>query len=106
MKKYAVIKIAGSQCKVSEADEIEVNKIEGKKDSLLTFEEVLLLVDDKKIRIGQPLVKGVKVKARIIDQFKGKKIKVATYKAKSRFRKVKGSRSLLTKIRIEKIVSA
>lgn len=106
MKKYAVIKITGSQCKVSEGDEIEVNKIEGEKDSSLIFEEVLLLADDKKIKVGQPLVKGVKVKAKIVDQFKGKKIRVATYKSKSRYRRVIGSRSLLTKIKIEKIISA
>lgn len=106
MKKYAIIKITGSQCKVSEGDEIEVDKIEGEKGSPLSFEEVLLLVDDKKIRVGQPLVKGIKVKAKIIDQTKGKKIRVATYKSKSRYRRVKGSRRPLTKIKIEKIISA
>ena len=104
MVQYAVVKIGGSQFKITEGDELAVDKIEGKKDQFLTFDQVLLWVDDQKIKIGNPLVKGVKIKAKIIDQFKGKKIRVATYKAKSRYRRVKGFRPLLTKIKIEKIV--
>lgn len=105
-KKYAIIKIAGSQIKVAEGDEIKVNKIEAKKDGSLTVDDVLLLVDDKKVKIGQPLVKGASVKVKVLGQLKDKKVRVATYKAKSRYRRVKGSRALLTKLKIEKIASA
>ena len=105
MSKFAVIKIGKSQYKVVEGDELDVDKIEGKKGKALIFDEVLLLVDDKKVKIGKPLVKGAKAKAKIVDQFKGKKIRVATYKAKSRYRRVKGFRALLTKIKIEKITA-
>ncbi|OGV89706.1 50S ribosomal protein L21, partial [Microgenomates group bacterium RBG_19FT_COMBO_39_10] len=69
----------------------------------IIFDKILLLVDEKKKLLGQPLVKGVKVTAEIIEQFKDKKIRVATYKAKSRYRKVKGHRSQLTRIKISKI---
>lgn len=101
--KYAVIKIGGSQFKVAEGDELLVDKLEGEKGKMVELGEVLLLVDDKKVTIGQPLVGGVKIKAEILDQTKGKKIRVATYKAKSRYRRVKGHRRFLTKIKIEKI---
>lgn len=101
--KYAVVKIGGSQYKVSQNDVIDVDKITEKKDDFVEFNEVLLLVDDGKVKIGNPLVKEAKVKAKIVDQIKGKKISVATYKAKSRYRRVKGFRPLLTKIKIEKI---
>ena len=106
MNKYAVVKIAGFQYKASEGDELEVNKIEVEKDKDITFEEVLLIVDNDQVKIGQPFVKKAKVKAKVLEQFKGKKIRVATYKAKSRSRRVKGFRPQLTKIRIEKISSA
>lgn len=106
MKKFAVVKIAGFQYKVAEGDEIEVNKLKEEKGKDIVLEEILLLAEDDKIKIGQPLVKGAKIKAKIIDQFKGKKIRIATYKAKARFRKVKGFRPLLTKIKIEKIASS
>lgn len=105
MKKYAIVKIGGTQYKVAEGDEIEVDKIEGEKGKAVSFNEVLFLADEE-IKIGEPLVKGAQIKAKIIKQFKGDKIRVATYKAKSRYRRVKGFRPLLTKIKIEKIVSA
>ncbi|HUV42403.1 MAG TPA: 50S ribosomal protein L21 [Patescibacteria group bacterium] len=101
--KYAVIEINNRQHKVTEGEELAVDKLEGKKGEKLTFDKVLLLIDEKKRFIGQPLVKGAKVTAEIIEQFKDKKIRVATYKAKSRYRKVKGHRSQLTKIKINKI---
>ena len=106
MKKYAIVKIAGFQYKVSEGDELEVSKIEAEKNKLVIFEEVLLIVEKGQLKIGQPFVKKAQIKAKILDQIKGEKIRVATYKAKSRYRRVKGFRPLLTKIRIEKISSA
>lgn len=102
--KYAVIKTGGKQYRVAEGDEIEIDKIETEKGETFTFNEVLLLVDGEKVKVGKPLVKDAKVKARVVDQIKGKKIRVATFKAKARYRRVKGFRSRLTKVKIEKIV--
>jgi len=101
--KYAVIQTGGKQYKVSQGDELCIEKIEGEKGKVVNFDEVLLLVDGDNIQIGQPLIKGVKVKAKILDQIKDKKIRVAKFRAKSRYRKVKGHRQLLTKIKVEKI---
>jgi large subunit ribosomal protein L21 len=100
---YVIVKIGGSQYQVTAGDELEVEKLNVKKGKTIEFDEVFLLVKKGKVKIGRPLVKGVKVKARVLDHFKGKKIRVATYKAKSRYRRVKGHRKHLTKIRIEKI---
>lgn len=102
--KYAVVKIGGSQYKVAEGDEFEVEKIEGEKGNSIELKEVLLLVKEGKVKIGKPYLPGVKVKGKILDQIKSPKIRVATYKAKSRYRSVKGHRKLLTRIKIEKIV--
>jgi large subunit ribosomal protein L21 len=102
--KYAVVKIGGSQYKVAEGEMLAVAKLEGKKGQELKFEEVLLLVDEKKTLLGQPKVEGAKVKAEIVEQLKGKKIRVATYKAKSRYRRVKGFRPLLTRVKILSII--
>ncbi|MFC1727693.1 50S ribosomal protein L21 [Patescibacteria group bacterium] len=101
--KYAIVKIGGSQYRVAEGDQLDVEKIEGQKSKKITFSEVLLLVEGEAVKIGQPYLKGAEVKAEIVGQFKGKKIRVATYKAKSRYRRVIGHRKLLTKIIIKKI---
>lgn len=104
LMKYAVIKAAGKQYRVQEGDEIVIDKIEGKKGKKITFNKVLLLVNGKKVRIGTPQVAKAKVTAEILSQGKGEKIRVATYKAKSRYRRVKGFRPFLTRLKIKKIV--
>lgn len=103
---YAVIKANGKQYRVAEGEIVTIDKIEGKEGDKIDFPEVLLVVDGEKVQIGQPTVTGVKVTAKILAQFKGEKIRVARFKAKVRYRRVKGFRPLLTKIQIEKIVTA
>ena len=103
--KYAVVKIGGSQYKVSEGEMITVDRLSGKEGSSIVFSEVLLLVDDDKVKIGRPLVKDGQVKGEIVSQTKGKKIRVATFKAKARYRRVRGFRSLLTRVKILSIIA-
>jgi len=101
--KYAVIRIDDKQYKVAEGDEFLVEKIDEKEGKSVTFDKVLLLLDSKKVKIGQPLVSKAYVKAKIIAQLKSPKIRVAKFRSKSRYRKVKGHRQLLTKLKIIKI---
>lgn len=100
---FAVIKASGKQYKVSPGLVLEIDKIEGEKGSDVTFEEVLLTSDDKNISIGTPTLKGAAVKAKIIDQIKGDKVRVAKFKSKVRYRRVTGFRAQLTKIEITDI---
>jgi len=104
--KYAVVRSGGKQYKVAEGEEIVIEKITTPEGKTLNFDEVLLLVGDKKTKIGQPLIKGAKVKAKVVAHFKGKKIRVATFKAKSRYRRVKGHRQQLTRVKISSILAS
>jgi len=101
--KFAVIKLAGVQLKVSEGKEYEVNKLSGNKGDKLEIKDVLLVADGEKIQIGKPLVDGAVVKLEITSQFKGDKIKGLIYKAKSRSRRRYGYRADLTKVLVKKI---
>ena len=101
--KYAVIKISGSQYKISEGDVIVVDKLDKKENEKIEISEVLLLVDEKQTKIGKPFVKDTKVLAQILEEFKGEKIRVSTYKAKSKYRRTIGHRSKLAKLKILKI---
>ena len=101
--RYAVIRIGDKQYKVAEGDDLLVEKIDEKEGKSIVFDKVLLLLDSKKIKVGQPLVSKAYVKAKIITQLKSPKIRVAKFRAKSRYRKVKGHRQLLTKLKIIKI---
>lgn len=100
---FAVIKASGKQYKVSPGLVLEVDKIEGKTGDKVLFDEVLLVGNDDKITVGTPLISGSVVTAKIVDQVKGDKIRVAKFKAKARYRRVTGFRSQLTKIQIEDI---
>ncbi|OGH06017.1 MAG: 50S ribosomal protein L21 [Candidatus Levybacteria bacterium RBG_16_35_11] len=104
--KYAVINCSGKQYKVSEGDIINVSRVSEKPDEKISFEKVLLLVYDGKIELGRPYLLGVKVVGKVIEEFKGEKIKVSKFKAKVRVRRAMGFRPHLSKIKIEKIESS
>ncbi|MBU0572138.1 50S ribosomal protein L21 [Patescibacteria group bacterium] len=98
--KYAVVKIKGQQYRVSEGDEILVDKLGTDKLDV----RILLVVDEKGVKIGKPEVKDAKVKIKIIsEEEKGKKLYVQTFKAKSRYRRKIGFRPVYSRLLIEKI---
>ena len=102
-KKFAVIKIAGTQLKVFEGKEYDINKIEGNKGDKVEIPDVLLVVDGDDIKMGDPLVKDSKVVLEITSQKKDAKIDVLKYKAKSRYRKSIGHRALISRVLVKEI---
>ena len=101
MAKYAVIRLQGKQYKVSEKDELLVDKVV---DFKKLDPEVLLFADEGKIKVGKPILKDVKVKIKVLSEMeKGEKIDVYKFKAKSRYKRHTGFRPQYTKLLIEKI---
>jgi large subunit ribosomal protein L21 len=103
---YAVIKSGGKQYKISEGDVIEIDRLSLKKEENVVFKEVLLTSIDEKVEIGKPFLADVTVSGKIIDQFRGVKVRVAKFKAKSRYRRATGFRAELSKVKIDKINSS
>ena len=100
MAKYAVIRILGRQYKVSEGQELLIDKM----NDLKLTPEVLLVADGEKVSIGKPVVKDAKVTLKILKEVeKGEKIEVYHFKAKSRYRKHTGFRPQYTRVLVEKI---
>ncbi|HWS48783.1 MAG TPA: 50S ribosomal protein L21 [Candidatus Methanoperedens sp.] len=98
--KYAVIAISGTQYKVEENQTITVDKFD---PSIKSTDQVLLTVNDDKISVGNPLVKGASVDFELVRDYQGEKLRVSTFKAKSRYRKTHGFRAQLSDIKITKI---
>jgi large subunit ribosomal protein L21 len=98
----AVVKIGGKQFIVAEKETLLVDLLpEGTKE--LDF-DALLVIDGDKVQVGKPIVKGVKVSAKVIeDLVKGEKIRVIRYKAKKRVHKENGHRQKYSKIEIVSI---
>lgn len=99
----AVVEITGHQHLVQAGDELLVDRLSSKKGEKISLDKVLLIFNEKKIEIGNPFLKGAAVEAKVLGHLKGNKIRVARFKAKSRYRRVKGFRAALTKIKIGKI---
>ncbi len=102
---YAVIKLNSRQYKVKPGDVIEVEKLNYKKAEEVSFADVLLISSDGKVVLGTPTINGALVKATVLGETKGEKVRVSKFKAKVRYRRVTGKRQSLTKIKIEDIVS-
>ena len=101
----AIIKTGGKQYLVSPGQKIKIEKVAKKEGSEITFNQVLLLEKGKKIEIGTPLIKGVKVIGKIVRQGKAKKVIIFKYKAKKRYKVKKGHRQPFTEVEIIKIES-
>ena len=100
---YAVIKTGAKQHKVTEGDVLSVEKLAGNKGDEVVFNEVLILSDDKEVKIGKPFVDGAKVVGQIIAQKKGPKLIVYHMKRRKGFHKKTGHRQNLTSMKITKI---
>ena len=100
--KKAVVKVGGKQFIVSEKETLLVDFLpQGTKELEL---DALMLIDGDKVEVGTPVVQGVKVSAKVVDELvKGEKIRVIRYKAKKRVHKENGHRQKYTKIEITSI---
>ena len=98
----AVVKIAGKQYIVGEKETLMVDLLpEGTKELEL---DALMVIDGDKSKVGAPLVKGVQVKANVLEgKVAGKKLRVIRYKAKKRVHKEIGHRQKYTKIEVTSI---
>lgn len=102
MTKFAVVKTGGKQYLVKDGDEIIVDHVGGKEKDKIELETVATFDPDKDIELGTPTL-SIKTKAEVVAHLKGDKIRIGRFKAKSRFRKVRGFRPRLSQLKILKI---
>lgn len=103
---YAIIESCGRQYKVAEGDVVFFEKLDVEEGKKVTFDKVVLVSEDKKVEVGAPYVKGVKVEGKVVANGKDKKILVYKYKAKKNYRRTQGHRQPYTKVEITKIKTA
>lgn len=103
---YAIIESCGKQYKVAEGDVVFFEKLDAEEGKKVTFDKVILVSNDKKIEVGAPYVKGIKVEGKVVSHGKGKKIIVFKMKAKKNYRRKQGHRQPYTKVEITTIKTA
>ncbi|MDA8164520.1 MAG: 50S ribosomal protein L21 [Desulfobacteraceae bacterium] len=100
---YAVISTGGKQYQVAQGERIRVEKLAGEVGDTVEIDQVLLVADGEEIKVGQPLVEGVKVTAKIVEQGKAKKVVVFKKKRRQGYRRKQGHRQLFTALEIQRI---
>lgn len=103
---YAIVESGGRQYRAEEGHSFSVEKLPYEVGEQIELENVFLLADGDDIKIGQPTVSGAKVKATVVEQYRGKKIFVWKYRPKKRYRRRQGHRQHYTRLRIDEIVTA
>ena len=100
--KKAIVKVGGKQYLAAENETLRVDLLpEGTKDLAL---DALLVIDGDKTSVGEPTVKGVKVKATVVEEkVAGEKLRVIRYKSKKRVHKEIGHRQKYSMIKIDSI---
>lgn len=101
--KMAVIQTGGKQYLVKSGQSLKIEKLNVKNGEKITFDKVLLLIDEKEVKIGNPYVSGVKVVAESEGETRGEKVKILKYKQKTRSRIKRGYRQTYSKIKILQI---
>jgi large subunit ribosomal protein L21 len=100
---YAVIRTGGKQYKVKVGDLIDVEKLGGEDGANLELEPLLVVDDDGNVTSAADDLAKAKVTASVVDHHRGKKIRVFTYKNKTRQRRTLGHRQSLTRLKVETI---
>ena len=101
---YAIIQTGGKQFTVKTGDIIEVEKLAAEIGQEVIFSEVLAIGnDDGKLNVGTPKVEGAQVAAKVLDQFRAKKLIVFKMKRRKGYRRTHGHRQSLTRVEIGEI---
>ena len=102
---YAIANINGIQTRVAADAVIEVPRVEGEPGKALKFEQILMVCDGDKIAVGQPFVKGASFTAEVVEHLRGKKLRIFKYKRRHDYRKRRGHRDALTRLRVTGITT-
>jgi large subunit ribosomal protein L21 len=100
---YAIVRTGGKQYRVAPGEVLRVEKLEAEPGATVELAEVLLAAGDGGVRVGQPLLAGVTVTAKVVEQGKAKKILVFKKRRRKRERRKYGHRQPQTTIQVLEI---
>ena len=102
---YAVVKTGGKQYKVAPGEKLKVERIVADVGSEITLDQVLMVGEGESVRVGQPIVAGAAVKATVVAQGRGDKVKIFKMRRRKHYQKHQGHRQSYTELRIDSIAS-
>ncbi len=102
---YAVIRTGGKQYPVRQGQTVDVEKLDAAAGSEVTLDDVVLVNDGKKTKVGQPTVKGAKVTAEVVDHDQGPKVRMFKRKRRKAHKRFKGHRQPYTRLQITNVAA-
>lgn len=103
---YAVVETGGKQYRVAPGDLVAVEKITGAVGADVELDRVLLVAEGEQVVVGSPTVAGAKVVSKIVAQGRAPKVTVFKFKRRKNYRRKRGHRQALTRLRITEIVAS
>ncbi len=103
---YAVIQTGGKQYRVKSGEQVKVELLTVEVGATVSFDRVLMLGEGDGVRIGAPFLDGAAVKATVVAQGRGEKIRIFKLRRRKHFAKTQGHRQGFTEVRIDEIVGA
>jgi large subunit ribosomal protein L21 len=101
---YAVVKTGGKQYKVAPGEKLKIERIPADIGAEVTLDQVLMIVGEgDSVRLGQPIVSGAAVKATVVSQGRGEKVKIFKMRRRKHYQKHQGHRQNYTELRIDSI---
>jgi large subunit ribosomal protein L21 len=100
---YAIIRTGARQYRAEVGKTLDVDRLPYDLDHQFTITDVLLVGDDDKTVIGQPLVEGATVTVTVVEQFRDQKVIVFKYRQRTNFRRKRGHRQYYTRLRVDSI---
>ncbi len=105
-KMFAVLRTGGKQYRVTKGDVIRVEKLDAEDGAKVTLDDILMVGEPGKAKVGSPTVAGAKVTAEVVAQARAPKITVFKKKRRQNYRRKKGHRQDITILRITDIKAA
>ena len=97
---YAVVKTGGKQYRVSAGEKLKIEQITAEVGQEIVLDQVLVVADGDALKMGTPLVTGATVKAKVLSQGRGDKVRIFKMRRRKHYRKSQGHRQNYTEIEI------
>ena len=103
---YAVIQTGGKQYRVKSGEQVKVELLAAEVGATVSFDRVLMLGEGEGVKVGAPFVSGAAVKATVVAQGRGEKVRIFKMRRRKHYAKTQGHRQGYTEVRIDEIVGA
>jgi large subunit ribosomal protein L21 len=100
---YAVFRTGGKQYRAREGDKLRVERLDAEVGDTVEFDQVLMVGEGAKVKLGSPAVDGGKVEAKVTAQGRGKKIDVVKFKRRKNYKRLYGHRQYYTEVEVTSI---